>query len=57
VSRKEVGIRVMWIAEKIALQPQSIGCETAQVDHAQPTSVLQAHFTGKVRVNSYRLSV
>jgi hypothetical protein len=54
VSRKEVGIRVMWIAEKIALQPQSIGCETAQVDHAQPTSVLQAHFTGKVRMSSYK---
>jgi hypothetical protein len=36
VSRKEVRIRVMWIAEKMALLPQSTGCETTQVDHAQP---------------------
>jgi hypothetical protein len=41
----------MWIAEKMALQPQIIGCETAQIDHAQPISVLQAHFTGKVRMS------
>jgi hypothetical protein len=44
----------MWISEKTALQPQSTGCETAQVDHAQRISVLQAHFTGKVRMSSYR---
>jgi hypothetical protein len=44
----------MWIAEKMALQPQSTGCEMAQVDHAQPFSVLQAHFTGKVRMSSYK---
>jgi hypothetical protein len=37
----------MWIAEKMALQPQSTGCETAQFDHDQRISVLQAHFTGK----------
>jgi hypothetical protein len=54
VHRKEVRIRVMWIAEKMALQPQSTGCETAQVDHAQPISVFEAHFSRKVRMNSQR---
>jgi hypothetical protein len=54
MNRKEVRVRDMWIAEKMALQHQSTGYETAQVDHAQQISVLQAHFTGKVRMSSYK---
>jgi hypothetical protein len=44
----------MWIAEKTAHQSQSTGCKTTQVNYAQPISELQAHFTGKVRMSSYR---
>jgi hypothetical protein len=54
VNRKEVRGTLMWIAEKMALEPQSTGGETAHVDHTQPISVLQAHFTGKIRMSSYR---
>jgi hypothetical protein len=45
LNRLRKASRVMWIPKKMALQPQSIGCENAQVDHAQPISILQVRMS------------